>query len=530
MAMESTPVATGEDFPEKLAVALSGGGYRAAAFSLGILDGLHRAGVLDRVKAVSTVSGGTFTGCAWALSLVDGSAFGEFFEKFYRKLQDTRLVTCWLDTLASGRTSSASQRRALITAAAETYATTLFADEHGRPRHFKEILESDKPLPTFMFNATEFRSGLAFRFQTSGRIGNANLEIAREAAGAARLGDIVAASSCFPGGFEPIAFPGDFAWPDGARPAVRGLPHATDVALMDGGINDNQGIESLMLSDERQEGPFGLLIIADVDVDQSEMFPVPAVGRRGFVTLGGMRLVTWLLLMACLGTMGVVGIDLWHVLRSGEFTTLDAFRLVVPTGLAAGTAWLLWTIRRLVKGALRDVPDLGARSWKYFRQLGVLQARDMATLRIRSLLAMSSRVFMSRVRRLSYRILWSHRDYESRRISAFLDVLIDDAAFDLPESVARPSSELKRVVEKAASVPTTLWFADDDPEQQACLVAAGRATACHSLMRYIHRRWPDPATRPPHAQETWKQALTEWDRGNADPLAGLALASDARPS
>src|SRR5207247_438457 len=50
-----------------IALSLSGGGYRAAAFHLGTLDLLHRLQLLRDVTMLSTVSGGTFTGAYYAL-------------------------------------------------------------------------------------------------------------------------------------------------------------------------------------------------------------------------------------------------------------------------------------------------------------------------------------------------------------------------------------------------------------------------------------------------------------------------------
>jgi hypothetical protein len=46
-------------------IALSGGGIRSATFNLGLLQGLHRRGVLEYVDYLSTVSGGGYTGGFW---------------------------------------------------------------------------------------------------------------------------------------------------------------------------------------------------------------------------------------------------------------------------------------------------------------------------------------------------------------------------------------------------------------------------------------------------------------------------------
>ena len=46
--------------PPQLCLAMSGGGMRSAAFNIGILKGLHQAGMLDRVDVLSAVSGGSY--------------------------------------------------------------------------------------------------------------------------------------------------------------------------------------------------------------------------------------------------------------------------------------------------------------------------------------------------------------------------------------------------------------------------------------------------------------------------------------
>ena len=46
---------------KKIGLALSGGGYRAAAYHIGSLRALHRLGILDKVDVISSVSGGSIT-------------------------------------------------------------------------------------------------------------------------------------------------------------------------------------------------------------------------------------------------------------------------------------------------------------------------------------------------------------------------------------------------------------------------------------------------------------------------------------
>lgn len=54
-----------------IGLALSGGGIRSAAFSIGVLKGLHEAEVLEHIGYLSTVSGGGYAG-AWLVAQSDG--------------------------------------------------------------------------------------------------------------------------------------------------------------------------------------------------------------------------------------------------------------------------------------------------------------------------------------------------------------------------------------------------------------------------------------------------------------------------
>jgi NTE family protein len=68
-----------EDF--KIGIALSGGGARAMAFHLGCLRCLHRLGILERARVMSTVSGGSVIGGLYAVH--EGT-----FEEFETRLRE----------------------------------------------------------------------------------------------------------------------------------------------------------------------------------------------------------------------------------------------------------------------------------------------------------------------------------------------------------------------------------------------------------------------------------------------------------
>jgi len=76
------------------------------------------------------------------------------------------------------------------------------------------------------------------------------------------MADVTAASSCIPGGLEPIFFPEDFRWPgdDGGKKMCERVKLSlnekfgvSSIPLMDGGVYDNQGVSSVMLAISRMK-------------------------------------------------------------------------------------------------------------------------------------------------------------------------------------------------------------------------------------------------------------------------------------
>src|SRR5438045_1480830 len=68
--MDSPTFTTGRVAPlGEIALGLSGGGYRAAAYHLGLLDLLQRLDLLRDVTSLSTVSAGTISGASYATAL-----------------------------------------------------------------------------------------------------------------------------------------------------------------------------------------------------------------------------------------------------------------------------------------------------------------------------------------------------------------------------------------------------------------------------------------------------------------------------
>ena len=72
---------------KKIGLALSGGGYRAAAYHIGTLRALHKLGILDKVDVISSISGGSIIAAYYALHRDEVEKFEDFEKAFSKKLR-----------------------------------------------------------------------------------------------------------------------------------------------------------------------------------------------------------------------------------------------------------------------------------------------------------------------------------------------------------------------------------------------------------------------------------------------------------
>ena len=243
-----------------VALSLSGGGGRAAAFHLGTLSCLDGLDILQDVSIISSVSGGTFTAAKYALTLKKApeeedlhETFRNFFDSFYDFLVNADLIPRAMEELIGKPPKSPSPRRTVVKALADVYDQTFMEGARfetlwdGREIHLKDII----------FNSTECKDGMAFRFQKTEqkhKIGNARVWIDEKHAMKIRMADIVAASSDIPIGLEPLLFPQDFVWPEESPRLWRDVQdhlkqfNIERLPLMDGGVIDNQGIDGVLIA------------------------------------------------------------------------------------------------------------------------------------------------------------------------------------------------------------------------------------------------------------------------------------------
>jgi predicted acylesterase/phospholipase RssA len=511
---------------DEISLALSGGGYRAAAFHLGTLDVLYRLGLLQSVRVLSTVSGGTLTGLKYALSVTEGTSFENFYREFYDFVSATNVIEKSLAGLNPPDDSPfAGQMPSLIRSAAQVYASSKMLSD----KTFGVILnDQTSHLREASFNATEFRTANYFRFQRSAspraRIGNGNLTVKREVAEMIRLADIAAASSCFPSGFEPIRFPDDFLWSKGIEEIRSDLGESFTrcVPLMDGGIYDNQGVDSIVRAYDRGKNEIGLLIISDTTQRNPSLFEFTPEKKRGWLTMNTLVKLAWIVFLISLITI-LIQIIAWTTsILEDRFRLVDLFLHGVPIILSSVLALGLCWIRSHYKEGQKRVAEMTTiELWPFLKHLTAPELIDLMSGRAKSLIALTASVFLKRVRALVYKDIKVDPSYVNREISNLIYDLDDTEKFrdDIVKALA-PTEEFRDLAQRAEGVGTALWI--NNPEELRNLVACGQVTTCFNLMRYIlDTRSAELQTSGSREEQIYKDVSALWNGLKQDRYALL---------
>lgn len=252
-----------------ITLALSGGGSRAIAFHLGCLRALHDRNLLDRVKVVSTVSGGSVIGACLAYWDVEFAEFDRrivqilrngfnrsiarsvFFSQETPKIFATifctaipalglgalRIVLRFIRLISGLPTKALENWLAFLSRSLPIWGSLTTAFENALRRTiFGAAMLGDVKRPDLevIINACDLKTGTAFRFgsQTSGgwrygRITGNEILVAKA----------VAASAAFPLLLPPLIEEFSF---DRA-----GTVTTEKVVLADGGVFENLGVTAL---------------------------------------------------------------------------------------------------------------------------------------------------------------------------------------------------------------------------------------------------------------------------------------------
>lgn len=512
---------------QNIAISLSGGGFRATSIHLGVLSylstqKLNGQTLLERVRVLSTVSAGTFTGVKYATTIKKGGTIEDCYQSLYRFMTDLDLVEEALEYLADDNNWKGGRQRSLITAFASIYHRKFEPEKFGllwdesRPIHLKEM----------SFNATEFNFALPFHFQktekTSARIaheyiGNRKIHIPLDIAKEIRFSDIMAASSCFPFGFEPINFPDDFIY-EGAQKLKDKflLPHNVfdgdkieyPIGLMDGGVDDNQGVDAILAAESRMKHyaselsafrsddkkAVDLYILSDGTNPTMESYirsnteTMPWIGNWNFASLRRFGIMSagiglLLLFLACLSDLKPL-IILCSI--TGTIGILVAlFLLITSMGFVGLT-------KRI------GVPDFFARRLHYVDKLKFGIINNLLGNRRRSVTKMVTKVFIKHMRWFSFERVYGNPAWRPR--------LIMNAVFELtetevikrqnkyphfPKELLEPGPRIMDVAARSLQMGTTLWFSPEQLSGEKTLpdtiIACGHFTICFNLLEYFEK-------------------------------------------
>jgi predicted acylesterase/phospholipase RssA len=275
----------------KVGLALSGGGFRASLYHIGVMARLAEMDVLRRVEVISTVSGGSIVGALYYLKVkglletkADDDIRASDYIRIIREIQTAFMTGIGenirvlafsrlrpnLKMIFSDRYSRSHRLGELYEALLYKDALPVFGD--GRPIHMDDLYirppgetgfsprtgnwRRKAKVPMLLINAANLNTGHNWHFTASfmgeppgllkskagpdkhvevdknARYRRVRYAEAPEPLRKYRLGHAVAASACVPGLFPPLP--------------IQGLYPGKTVRLVDGGVHDNQGAAGLL--------------------------------------------------------------------------------------------------------------------------------------------------------------------------------------------------------------------------------------------------------------------------------------------
>jgi NTE family protein len=269
-----TPVSTeapAEPMLKKgIGLCLSGGGYRAMLFHLGVVWRLAELGYLgsrDRIgyhgelgslQRVSSVSGGSITAGVLALAW-DGLAVDEpgLSDRF------RELVAVPVQEFASRTTVGIlSGLTAIVVSTVNKRVVRIY-----RKRLFGDATLQDLPdSPDFVYNSTNLQSGALWSFSKRAA---RDWRVGRIEQPTDTIAAVVGASSAFPPFLSPARFRyRDEEFTPGSGDGLQGSPFTTRPLLTDGGVYDNLGLETVFKN-------YKTVICSDAGADLAARAKVP---------------------------------------------------------------------------------------------------------------------------------------------------------------------------------------------------------------------------------------------------------------
>lgn len=560
-----------------IALCLSGGGFRAAAYSLGVLSYLNRLKItatgtpqkslLENVTFIASTSGGTITNLVFSSYLYqlrnDERAFYACYKKLYFEMTGELLLETAVDNLADEKSwdkSLTGKQRNIINSFALAYDTKLFGGETF-DIFWKGKLNRDFSV---CFNSTEFTRGISFRFQNESDTGIFELsgnryirfkENEKAVFGKIKLADILAASSCFPSGFEPIVFPSDFTYTDTTKNITlksgdlqqvllledyegNTAPIIEPVALMDGGVTDNQALYSAMNADKRRRNKkkkeFDLIVVNDVTsyfMDPYAAKPETNAdwGKKNIGTIFSTILkVKNSYKTICLAFIFLfIATLVTAIISNNEIVSAIGYFFAGAASLGLVLILFINWLKKTnpVVKAISDYTDeetirnfilkkagheishgIINKLLLYCKTASFGNLHHMIMARVNSVITMSVEVNLKQVRRLIYTLFYENSIWDNRRLSNFIYELSDrnknsrtkrltkkvkdQPSFYLNDNDRKLLAEVPipvmELADDARNMGTTLWFGSGDTAKNKLqkIIQCGQITTCVNLLEY----------------------------------------------
>ncbi len=173
-------------------MAFSGGGFRATLAALGVVRFMADAGLLDRVRWVSSVSGGSVAHGLLARDYAELRTTG-----FSREAVDRLVISPFVQAISTTSLTSELLRN-LWRAMGSLTRTDLLADAFDRWFYRGLLLEQLPEGCRFIFNASSVTTGVRFGFERD-VVGDWVIGRAATAGSGIRMSQAVAASAAVPG-------------------------------------------------------------------------------------------------------------------------------------------------------------------------------------------------------------------------------------------------------------------------------------------------------------------------------------------
>lgn len=244
----------------KIGLALSGGGYRAAAYHIGVLRALHKLGVLDKVDYISSVSGGSIIAAYYGLYDGDYESFEtEFFQKIQKGVLNWPIVNLIIISAFVALFFWYGGGWGLLTIVFLWFAwykilpiSYIISKAYDKLFFHEKVLKDLKAYPVITINATDYPTVSQFTFSHE-RMYNFYYGAGAFYHEQFPVSKAVMASSCVPFAFCPVRIPKTFQ---------TGMMNRKEPPmLLDGGLYDNQGTH--VLTDKMSPYKSKYVIVSD---------------------------------------------------------------------------------------------------------------------------------------------------------------------------------------------------------------------------------------------------------------------------